>query len=240
MTRLHSALRAILPVVLCLFISAPVVMAETVKARVLEVNEKRSEVKVDVAGQGRVYRVDDRSLYATLRPGRLVVITAEFVNGRHTIVDAKRAAQDGRVVSVDEREASAQITDSDTRTTDTYYFETGRLPRVGETVSFDVEERARRKVITRWNPLGGGGDGMGGGGGSGGGGGRPQTLSDRGRVIEINRSRTEVTIALASYNRDERFEVLDRRLLDGVQSGDRVTFEFERRGGGRLVIVSLR
>ncbi len=141
----------------CLWAPLPA-LAETVKARVLSVNERKSEVRVDVAGQGRDYRVNDRSLYRVLREGRLVVITAELVAGRHTIVDAQRAEQEGRVMQIDERRGAATIRDNDDRSTATYYFQGDEGPRrlrEGDEIRFDVEERGARRVITRWRPIGG-------------------------------------------------------------------------------------
>ncbi len=133
--------------------------AETVKARVLEVKPGNREARVDVAGQSRVYRVNNPSLFNVLRKGRLVVITAEFVAGRHTIVQAEPAAQEGYVLQVDVRRAAVSIRSSDTNSSDTYYFDTNvdRNMRVGDRVRFDVEERWGRNVITRWTRFGGGG-----------------------------------------------------------------------------------
>ena len=52
-----------LPVVFVCMLLPAATAAEPVKARVLEVNERRSEVRVDMAGQSRTYRVDDRGLF---------------------------------------------------------------------------------------------------------------------------------------------------------------------------------
>jgi hypothetical protein len=151
---------ALVTAALGLLAAAPAA-AETVKARVLKVEERKNEVTVDVAGQSRTYKVDDRSLYRVLRPQRLVVITAERVRGRHTIVDAKAAAQEGRVTDVDERRGRITVKDSDTGTSQDYHFEDGEVPRRlrrGDEISFDVEERGRRLVITRWRHVRGGRD----------------------------------------------------------------------------------
>ncbi len=246
------ALCAVLVAVLCLCAPA-VALAETVKARVLDVDERRNEVKVDVAGQSRTYRVDDRSLYRVLRQGRLVIITAERVGGRHTIVDARGASQQGRVIRVDERRGSVSIQDSDDRTTDTYFFDDGSGPRrlrEGDVVTFEVEERGMRRVITRWALAGGGGGGWGGGsgggwgGGSGGGwgsgGGSYNEIRDSGRVVDVDRRRTQVTIELSSTRRRQTFDVSDRRLMDGLRVNDTIRFGYERRGYDRPVIISIR
>jgi len=129
------------------------VWAERAKARVLEVNEKKNEVIVDVAGQRRTYHIDDRSLYRVLRRDRLVVIQAELVRGRHTIVNAEAAALEGRVERLDIRNNAVVIRDSESRSSHTYYFDAGvpRDLREGQTITFDVEERGPREVITRWH-----------------------------------------------------------------------------------------
>src|SRR5262249_43936299 len=97
------------------------VWAERAKARVLEVNEKKNEVIVDVAGQRRTYHIDDRSLYRVLRRDRLVVIQAELVRGRHTIVNAEAAALEGRVERLDIRNNAGVVRDSQARACHTTY-----------------------------------------------------------------------------------------------------------------------
>lgn len=233
--------------------------AETVKARVLRVEERKGEVRVDVAGQGRDYRVNDRSLYRVLREGRLVVITTELVAGKHTIVDAQRAEQEGRVVRIDERRGSVEIRDSDSRATETFYFQGDEGPRrlrEGDEIRFDVEERGMRRVITRWTPIGGGGGwggsggsggGWGGSGGSGGGwggsggsgGGNVTMQRDSGRVVDVDRRRTQLTIMVDRGGR-QTFDVVDKRLMEGIRVNDTIRFEWEDRRGERGTIVSIR
>lgn len=126
--------------------------AERVKARVLDVDERRSEVRVDVAGQRRTYHIDDRSLYRVLRRDRLVIIRAELVRGQHTIVEAERASREGRVERIDERRDMVVIRETGSRASSTFYLEQ-RIPRdlrPGDFITFDVEERGARNVITRW------------------------------------------------------------------------------------------
>lgn len=141
------------------WVGASPAAAETVKARVLEVKPGSREARVDVAGQTRVYRVNDPSLFGVLKRGRLVVITAEMVAGRHTIVRAEAAAQEGSVLQVDVRRGSVSIRDADTGASRIYYFDShvDRSMRVGDRIRFDVEERGGGNVITRWTRLGGGG-----------------------------------------------------------------------------------
>jgi hypothetical protein len=132
-----------------------IVLAETAKARVLAVDEKKSQVKVDVAGQQRTYYIVDRDLYKVLIRGRLVVITAELVANRHTIVKAEPAAQEGQVESVDAVRWMVTIKDKESNASMTYVIDKGvdRNLREGDMVNFDVEERGTVSVITRWRRM---------------------------------------------------------------------------------------
>ena len=244
MTSRNAVFVAVLAMVLSVCVPAAVV-AETVKARVLDIDERKNEVKVDVAGQSRTYRVNDRSLYRVLLPGRLVIITAERVGGRHTIVDAERASQRGRVMRIDDRRGAVSIQDSDDRTTDTYFFEGGsdlRRLREGDVIVFEVEERGTRRVVTQWSPTGGGsGGGWGGGGGSGwGGGGTSNVVRESGRIVDVDRRRTQLTIELGSSGRRQTFDVSDRRLMEGLKVNDTIRFAYERRRDGHPIIIDLR
>jgi hypothetical protein len=128
-------------------------LAERVNGRVLDVNERHNEVSVDVAGQRRTYHIEDRSLYRVLHRDRRVIIRAELVRGRHTIVDAEPAAREGRVERVDYRHSTVVIRDSESHVAHTYSFEQG-MPRdvhKGQLIAFDVEERGSRDVITGWH-----------------------------------------------------------------------------------------
>ena len=132
-----------------------IAMAETAKARVLSVDEKKSQVRVDVAGQARTYSIVDRDLYKVLVRGRLVVITAELVANRHTIVKAEPAAQEGQVESVDAVRWTVTIKDKETNASKTYVIDKGvdRNLREGDMVNFDVEERGAVSVLTRWRRM---------------------------------------------------------------------------------------
>ena len=221
-----------LVVLLGLVVAIPA-SAETIKARVLNVDQRKNQVRVDVAGSGRDYQVNDRSLYRVLQPGRLVIITAELVNGRHTIVDARDATQRGRIEAFDERSGSVTIRgDGGPATYNLDAGVAGRGFRVGDTVDFEVEERGRRNVITRWTRVGGGYDRDRDRD-------RPETLRDGGRVTDIDNRRTQITVELESNGRRQTFDVADKQLMNNLRNGDRVRFEFERRGD-RFVITSLR
>lgn len=127
--------------------------AERLNGRVLDVDERHSEVRVEVAGQRRRYHIEDRSLYRVLHRDRKVIIRAELVRGRHTIVDAEPAASAGRVEHLDHRHNAVTIRDPESNASRTYYFGQGvpRDMRSGELVAFDIEERGSRDVITRWH-----------------------------------------------------------------------------------------
>lgn len=220
---------------LCLLCSVPA-SAETVKARVLSVDDRRGDVRVDVAGNGRDYHVNDKSLFRVLRTGHLVVITAELVNGRHTIVDAKSASLDGRVMEIDEREGRLDIREEGGGNA-TYYLDGGvsaRGLRRGDMITYDVEERGRRNVIVRWSRIGGTGGWSGGGTG-----GRVDVYRDGGVIADVDHRRTQLTIELDSNRRRQTFDVDAKPLMNNLQNGDRVRIEYERRGT-KLVITSIR
>lgn len=220
------------------WLAAPAALrAETIKARVLVVDEKKHAVRVDVAGQPRTYNIDDRSLYHVLRPGRLVVLTAELVSGRHTIVEAKGAELRGRVTDFDERQASITLNDTESSATTTYYLDaevSGRGIRRGDILDFESEERGRRSVITRWVRVG-----VAGGSASS----RPSStdrLSDSGRVYDVNEKRLQVTIDLSSGRRRQTFDVAQRRFLNDLRNGDRVEIQYELRGSNPPMITAVR
>jgi Cu/Ag efflux protein CusF len=118
---------------------------QQLKVRILSTNS-RDEIVADVAGRRQVFRVRESGLLRGFRTGDLVVLT---VDGAGMVTDVRSAAQSGRVVrvgrrdlviEVDGREETFGIDDNDVL----------KGVRVGQTVRFDVEERAGgRRVITR-------------------------------------------------------------------------------------------
>jgi hypothetical protein len=243
--------RVLMTACLCLAVGASA-LAETVKARVLDVNEKKSEARVDVAGQGRTYRVNDRNLYRVLIPGRLVVITAELVAGKHTIVDAQSADQWGRVVGMDAQRGTVTIQQSSGGPTETYYVDdTMRGLRMGDYITFEVEERGSRKVVARWaransSGWGGSGGGWGSGGGNWGGSGSSgwnqssSVQTDSGRVTAIDSSGARIKVRLQRNGRTVEYNLADRRMLDAIRVGDDITFDYEPRSYGNPRIVGLK
>jgi hypothetical protein len=127
--------------------------AERVKGRVYDVDERHSEVRLEVGGRHRTYHIEDRSLYNVLRRDRVVLVRAEVLRGRHTIVDAEPAVLEGRVEHVDLKHNKVVIQDPQSRAKRTYLLDPGaaRDLRTGQTITYDVEERDSHEVITRWH-----------------------------------------------------------------------------------------
>jgi Cu/Ag efflux protein CusF len=79
--------------------------------------------------------------------------------------------------------------------------------------------------------------------GGGGGGGRDrnnEVMRDSGSIVDVDRRRTQLTIELGSTGRQMTFDVSDGRLMEGLRNGDRIRFEYERRGNDRPVVVAIR
>jgi Cu/Ag efflux protein CusF len=212
--------------------------AETVKARVLEVDKGDREVQVDVAGQTRTYRVNDTSLFGVLLPGRLVNITAELVGGRHTIVKAEPATQEGRVTALNATQATVTIRDRESGSTDTYYFDEGvsRAMGVNDAVSFDVEERTGRRVIVRWKEIPGATAAPAATAAAAPAG----TLSDAGKLALIDWRQARLTIDMEAAKRRQVFDLASDNLLEGLRTGSRVTFQYQNRTSGNPVITSIK
>jgi hypothetical protein len=130
-----------------------VARAERVKGRVYDVDERHSEVRLDVAGHHRTYHIEDRSLYRVLRRDHVVLVRAEVLRGRHTIVDAEPAVLEGRIEHVDLKHNTVTIRDTQSKQKRTYELDRGasRDLHAGQVITYDVEERGSREVITRWH-----------------------------------------------------------------------------------------
>ena len=138
--------------VMCIVLWPGVARAERVKGRVYDVDERHSEVRLDVAGHHRTYHIEDHSLYRVLRRDRVVLVRAEVLRGRHTIVDAEPAVLEGRVEHVDLKHNKVTVRDSQSKQKRTYELDHGaaRDLRAGQVITYDVEERGSHEVITRW------------------------------------------------------------------------------------------
>jgi hypothetical protein len=150
---LRTAGRLITGLLLFMALVPGIAFAERLTGRVYDVDERHSEVRLDVAGHHRTFHIEDRSLYQVLRRDRVVLIRAEMLRGRHTIVDAEPAELEGRVEHVDLRHNKVVIRDPQSRSRRTYLLDPGasRELRTGEVITYDVEERGSHEVITRWH-----------------------------------------------------------------------------------------
>ena len=150
---MRKASHIIALVVACTVLLPATARAERLRGRVYDVDERHSEVRLDIAGHHRTYHIEDRSLYRVLRRDRVVLVRAELLRGRHTIVDAEPAQLEGRVEHVDLRHNTVTIRDALTKNKRTYELDHGaaRDLRAGQVITFDVEERGSHEVITRWH-----------------------------------------------------------------------------------------
>ena len=128
--------------------AAPQVQAaseRTLRARILEIDRGKDRVRADVRGRATVFRLADGNVLRGFRKGDLVFLR---VRGG-TVIDARLAVIDARVVRADERAAVLRIGDRDER------FGLARASlhkrlHSGDFVRVEVEERpAGGRVITR-------------------------------------------------------------------------------------------
>jgi len=121
------------------------------KVRLLEVNKNRSELSADVAGQKRVFRVQDPKVLASLRTGDLVVVTVDNPSGATpTITNVRSAGLSGRVTSVDQ--STGRVTVNVNGQDQTFSLDRSKKLDVknGDQIQFETEERAGGdKVITK-------------------------------------------------------------------------------------------
>jgi hypothetical protein len=117
----------------------------TLKARILEIDRGRDRVRADVQGRKTLLRLADGNVLRGFRKGDLVFLR---VRGG-TVIDARLAAIDARVVRADERAAVLRIGDRDERFGLARASLRKRL-HTGDFVRVEVEERASGgRVITR-------------------------------------------------------------------------------------------
>jgi Cu/Ag efflux protein CusF len=65
-----------------------------------------------------------------------------------------------------------------------------------------------------------------------------RSASRSGRVVRVDKRRREIVMDVGG--REEVYRVDDRDLLEDVDEGDKVRFEFEERSGGRSVITGIQ
>ena len=124
--------------------------SEQVKARIVSVTRGGREIRADVGGTTRTYRVADAAGASGLRRGNLVVLTLEDRTGERVVTRVDPAEMVGTVTRVDSGRRS--ITIGVNGREETYDVDRRDLlddVRAGQRVRFEVEERGNgRRVIT--------------------------------------------------------------------------------------------
>jgi Cu/Ag efflux protein CusF len=120
-----------------------------IKVRILRVDERRGTFDADVAGRRQAFRAESGRLLRGFGEGDLVILILDRRAGREVVTEIRSAGQSGRVTRIDERrdEVTIQVRGRETL----YQVDNPRLLRrlrVGERVTFEVEERRGRRVIT--------------------------------------------------------------------------------------------
>jgi hypothetical protein len=116
------------------------------KVRVLAVDEGRGQLKADVAGQPRAFRVDNPRLLDRIDKGDLVILTLAR-SGSDEVTDVRSASLFGRVTSVSGRTVRVMVDGRE----ETFTVDEDRAGniRVGDQIQFETEERPNgERVIT--------------------------------------------------------------------------------------------
>jgi Cu/Ag efflux protein CusF len=117
--------------------------------RIVRVDERRGTFDADVAGRRQAFRVETSRLLRGLGQGDLVVLTVEHRGGSDVVTAIRVVAQSGRVTQVDERRGELIV---EVRGRETFYQvespELLRRIRVGDRVTYVVDDRRGRRVIT--------------------------------------------------------------------------------------------
>jgi Cu/Ag efflux protein CusF len=120
------------------------------KVRLLDVDDRRGEIRVDVAGRRESFRVQDSRALRRFQEGDLLVITVEGRGGDEIVTQIKSAAVAGRVRRVDNRRKEV-VVEVDGRDEVFGVADERMLDdlRVGDRIRFEFEDRTRgRNVIT--------------------------------------------------------------------------------------------
>jgi Cu/Ag efflux protein CusF len=121
-----------------------------IKVRVLSLDDRRGELRADVAGRQESFRVAEPRTLRRYAEGDLVILTVEARDGEEVVTEIRAASQSGRVTRVDKGRGEIAI-DSDGRE-ERYRVDDKRLlegVRVGDRVRFEFEDRPHGvKVIT--------------------------------------------------------------------------------------------
>jgi Cu/Ag efflux protein CusF len=134
--------------------SAPSTRPDTssrqLKVRITKMDERRGSFEADVAGRRQSFRAANNRLLRDFGEGDLVIVEVERQGGSDVVTDMKSAGQSGRVTTVDERRGEIGV---EVRGRETLYrVDNDRVlrgVRVGDRITFELEERGGRKVITR-------------------------------------------------------------------------------------------
>jgi Cu/Ag efflux protein CusF len=121
-----------------------------IKVRILRLDERRGTFEADVAGRRQTFRAENGRLLRGFGEGDLVILGVDRRGGAEVVTDIRTAGQIGRVTRVDERRGEISI---EVRGREALYrVDDGsrllRRVRVGDRVTFEVEERRGQKVIT--------------------------------------------------------------------------------------------
>lgn len=122
--------------------------SQTLKVKVLSLDDRRGTFQADVAGRRQTFRAD-RNVMRDLREGDLVVVTVERQGNEDVVTQVSGAGRSGRVTQIDKRRGEIGI---EVNGRERFFrVENDRmLERVkeGDRVTFDVETRNGREVIT--------------------------------------------------------------------------------------------
>jgi hypothetical protein len=128
---------------------APSGPAREMKVQIQRVDERSGRFDADVAGRRQTFRAENRNDLRSYREGDLVVLTVERRGSEDVATHIAPAGRSGRVTMVDEARGEVGIETG--RREQVYRVENTRLLKgvqVGDRVTYDLEERGGRTVIT--------------------------------------------------------------------------------------------
>ena len=127
----------------------PGASAQTLKVKILSMDDRRGTFQADVAGRRQSFRAENRGDLRDFREGDLVVVTVERRGNEDVVTQFRAAGRSGVVTQIDKRRGEIGI---EVNGRERFFrVENDRmLERVkeGDRVTFDVEQRNGREVIT--------------------------------------------------------------------------------------------
>jgi hypothetical protein len=124
--------------------------SRVIKVRILSLDERRGELRAEVAGRTESFRVAEPRMLRRFSAGDLAILTLETRGRDEVVTSIQSAAESGRVIRVDQRRGEIVIEVNGRQ--ETYRIDDRRLldrVRVGDRVRFEFEERPRGlRVIT--------------------------------------------------------------------------------------------